>query len=110
MPYRFQTLCAKNNFVPTKDKATSKKTSPEATGSNNQAFTNLVPLTDQDANDIISSHPNLPNGYNSKAIKPTSSLESKTLRRYIVEDFLFASVGEQLLLLIATSHPSFASH
>jgi hypothetical protein len=100
---------AKNNFVPTKYKATSKKTSHQATRSNNQAVTNSVPLTDQDANDIISSHPNLPKGYNSEAIKPTFSLDSKTLRRYIVEDFLFASVGEQLLLLVATSHPSFVS-
>jgi hypothetical protein len=72
---------AKNNFVPTKYKATSsKKTSHQATRSNNQAVTNAVPLTDQDANGIISSHPNLPKGYNSKAIKPTFSLDSKTLR------------------------------
>jgi hypothetical protein len=49
---------AKNNFVPTKYKATSKKTSHQATRSNNQAVTNSVPLTYQDANDIISSHPN----------------------------------------------------
>jgi hypothetical protein len=101
---------AKNNFIPTKYKATFKKSSHQATRSNNQAVTNSVPLTDQDANDIISSHPNSPKGYNSKAIKPTFSLDSKTLRRYIVEDFLFASVGERLLLLVATSHPSFASH
>ncbi|WP_288993359.1 hypothetical protein, partial [uncultured Marinobacter sp.] len=101
---------AKNNFVPTKYKATSKKTSHQATRSNNQAVTYPAPLTDQDANDIISSHPNLPKGYNTKAIKPTFSLDSKTLRRYIVEDFLFASIGERLLLLVATSHPSFASH
>jgi hypothetical protein len=102
---------ANNNFVPTKYKATSKKTSHQATRSNNQAITNSVPLTDRDANDIILSHPNLPKGYNSKAIKPTFSLDSKTLRRYIVEDFLFASIGERLLLLVATtSHPSFALH
>ncbi len=101
---------AKNNFVPTKYKATSKKTSHQATRSNNQAVTDPAPLTDQDANDIISFHPNLPKGYNTDSIKPTFSLDSKTLRRYIVEDFLFASIGERLLLLVATSHPSFGSH
>jgi hypothetical protein len=67
----------KNNFVPTKYNAiSSKKTSHQATRSNNQAVTNPVPLTDQEANNIISSHPNLPKGYHSKAIKPTFSLDS----------------------------------
>jgi hypothetical protein len=37
------------------------------------------------------------------------SLDSKTLCPYIVEGFLFTSIGEQLLLLVTTSHPSFAS-
>jgi hypothetical protein len=86
---------AKNDFIPTKYKATSKKTSHQATRSDNQAVTNSVPLTDQDANVIISYHPNLPKGYNSEAIKPTFTLDSKTLRQYIVEDFLCASKGER---------------
>jgi hypothetical protein len=104
-------IYVKNNFVPTKYKVTSKKRSHQATRSNNhQSVTNSVPLTDQDANNIILSHPNLPKGYNSNAIKFTFSLDSKSLRRYIIEDFLFASIGKRLLPLVATSHPSFASH
>jgi hypothetical protein len=100
----------KNNVVPTKYKSTSKKTSHQATRCNNQAVTNSAPVTDQNANYLLSAHPNLPKGYNTGSIKPTFSLDSKTLRRYIVEDFLFASIGEQLLLLVANSYPSFASH
>jgi hypothetical protein len=41
---------AKNNFVPTKYKSTSKKISHQATRSNNQAVTNSAPVTDQNAN------------------------------------------------------------
>jgi hypothetical protein len=73
---------AKNNFVPTKYKSTSKKTSQQATRSNNQAVTNLAPpVNDQNANYLLSAHPNLPKGYNTDSIKPTFSLNSKTLPR-----------------------------
>jgi hypothetical protein len=61
-------IYAKNNFVPTKYKSTSKKTSHQATRSNNQAVTNLVPpVTDQNANYMLSAHPNLP----TDSFKPT---------------------------------------
>jgi hypothetical protein len=100
----------KNKVVPTKYKSTSKKTSHQATRRKNQAVTNPAPVTDQNANHLLSAHPNLPKGYNTGSIKPTFSLDSKTLRCYIIEDFLSASIGEGLLLLVATSHPSFASH
>jgi hypothetical protein len=60
---------------------------------------------------LLSAHPNLLKGSNTGSIlKPTFSLDSKTLCRYIVQDFHFTSIGERLLVLFATSHPSFASH
>jgi hypothetical protein len=52
----------------------------------------------------------LPLDFPPESIKPTFSLDSKMLRRYIVEDYLFSATGERVILLVATSHPSFNSH
>jgi hypothetical protein len=54
--------------------------------------------------------PTYPESYNTKSIKSTFILDSKTLRQYVVEDFLFAFIGKQLLLLVATSHLTFTLH
>jgi hypothetical protein len=45
-----------------------------------------------------------------ESIKPTFSLDSKMLRRYIFEDYLFAATSERVILLVTRSHPSFNSH
>jgi hypothetical protein len=44
------------------------------------------------------------------SISWTSTIESNSYRRYLIEDFLYANVGDHLLLQIATDRPSFASY
>jgi hypothetical protein len=101
---------AKNNFVSTRYKSNSQNTSKPATRSNNRVI-HLPPLPDPNETcALLSARDDLPSDFAPESIKPTFSLDSKTLRRYIVEDYLFVAVGERVLLLVATSHPSFNSH
>ncbi len=44
------------------------------------------------------------------SIPSTSTIESNSLRRYLLEDFLFSDVGDALLLQIALDHPLHASY
>jgi hypothetical protein len=44
------------------------------------------------------------------SIPSTSTIESNSLRRYLLEDFLFLDVGDTLLLQIALDHPLHASY
>jgi hypothetical protein len=101
---------AKNNSVSTKYKSNPQNTSKPATRSNNRVI-HLPPLPDPNETcALLSAREALPLDFAPGSIKPTFSLDSKTLRRYIVEDYLFAATGERVLLLVATSHPSFNSH
>jgi hypothetical protein len=44
------------------------------------------------------------------SISSISRIESNSYRRYLIEDFLYASVGNQLLLQITMDHQYFASY
>jgi hypothetical protein len=44
------------------------------------------------------------------SIPSTSTIESNSLRRYLIEDFLYSNVGDSLLLQIALDHPHYASY
>jgi hypothetical protein len=101
---------AKNNFVSTKYKLNPQNTFKPATRSNNRVI--HLPLL-RDPNEtcaLLLARNDLPLDFAPESIKPTFSLDSKTLRRYIVEDYLFAAACERVILLVATSHPSFDSH
>jgi hypothetical protein len=103
---------AKNNFVSTKYKSNPQNTFKPATWSKNRVI-HLPPLPDPNETCSLLSARNdlhLPLDFAPESIKPTFSLDSKTLRRYIVEDYQFAATGERLILLVATGHPSFNSH
>jgi hypothetical protein len=101
---------AKNNFVSTKYKSNLQNTLKWATRSNNRVI-HLPPLPDPNETcAMLPACDDLPLDFAPGSIKPTFSLDSKTLRRYIVEDYLFAATGERVLLLVARSHPSFNSH
>jgi hypothetical protein len=44
------------------------------------------------------------------SIPSTSTIEFNSFRRYLIEDFLYATVGDHLLLQIALNHPNYASY
>ena len=44
------------------------------------------------------------------SIPSTTTIESNSFRRYLIEDFLFSNVGDPLLLQVALDHPHCASY
>ena len=44
------------------------------------------------------------------SIPSTQTIESNSLRRYLIEDFLFSDIGDPLLLQVAVNHPNYAQY
>jgi hypothetical protein len=69
------------------------------------------PLPDPNNIRLLSTHFNVPDNFVTESTKPTSSVNSRIIHHYIVEDYLFTSPqGEQWLPLVAMSHPSCTLH